>query len=298
MLKQGRILNNPLMTSAEIDATASPARRAHVEQSAFGVVLMFALAVGVGAASCAAALAGALPYWAAAATNFVVLYFFAHFNHEAVHGNICGVRTEWRWLNDAVGMIGGFFLLLPLPIFRTVHLAHHRMPNHPELDGDLWMAGSNPFTTFLRCTTLLVGYEIRLWRLVRRGLAPASALWATWAWRGLAIAIIAAATAAGYGWEILIFWIGPALAVTPLLAFQFAYIVHYPHHHGDTHQASRVLLTKDSRLQPLLTAMFLFQNYHLVHHLNPRAPFYRYGELYRAMEKDIRARDAAIATVF
>ncbi|NWG71558.1 MAG: fatty acid desaturase [Parvularculaceae bacterium] len=285
------------MTAVDIAAPDRASRRAHVETSAFPVVFMFLVVAGVGAASCALALSGVLPYWAAAAINFLVLYFFAHFNHEAVHGNICGVRTEWRWLNEAVGLFGGFFLLLPLPIFRTVHLAHHRMPNHPELDGDLWMAGRNPLTTFLRCTTLLVGYEIRLWRLVRRGLAPARALWETWAWRGLALVMIAAATAAGYGWEILILWIGPALTVTPLLAWQFAYIVHYPHHHGDPHQASRVLMAKDKRLQPLLTAMFLFQNYHLVHHLNPRAPFYRYGELYRAMEKDLRDRKAAIATV-
>jgi len=285
------------MTTLELAETGQPARRARVESSAFVVAYLFAAVAGVGAASCVSALAGVIPYWAASAINFVVLYLFAHFNHESSHGNICGVQTQWRWLNDVVGIFGGFFLLLPRPIFRTVHLAHHRMTNHPELDCDLWMAGSNPLSTFLRCTTLLVGYEIRLWRLVRRGLAPASAIWETWAWRGLALAIIAAATTAGYGWEVLFLWIGPALAVTPLLAFQFAYIVHYPHRHGDAHQASRVLVAKDRRVQPLLTAIFLFQNYHLVHHLNPRAPFYRYGEIYREMEKDLRARNAAIETV-
>lgn len=62
------------MTTLELAETGQPARRARVESSAFVVAYLFAAVAGVGAASCVLALAGVIPYWAASAINFVVLY--------------------------------------------------------------------------------------------------------------------------------------------------------------------------------------------------------------------------------
>ncbi|HEV3129231.1 MAG TPA: 2Fe-2S iron-sulfur cluster-binding protein, partial [Solirubrobacteraceae bacterium] len=48
----------------------------------------------------------------------------------------------------------------------------------------------------------------------------------------------------------------------------------------------------------LLTPLMLSQNYHLVHHLHPSVPFYRYLKTWRRNEEAYLDRDAAIATAF
>jgi ferredoxin-NADP reductase len=48
----------------------------------------------------------------------------------------------------------------------------------------------------------------------------------------------------------------------------------------------------------LLTPLMLSQNYHLVHHLHPSIPFYRYLTAWRRNEEAYLERDAAISTAF
>jgi ring-1,2-phenylacetyl-CoA epoxidase subunit PaaE len=48
----------------------------------------------------------------------------------------------------------------------------------------------------------------------------------------------------------------------------------------------------------LFTPLMLSQNYHLVHHLHPSIPFYRYLPTWRRNEEAYLERDAAISTVF
>jgi phenylacetate-CoA oxygenase/reductase PaaK subunit len=48
----------------------------------------------------------------------------------------------------------------------------------------------------------------------------------------------------------------------------------------------------------LFTPMMLSQNYHLIHHLHPSIPFYRYLRTWRRNEDAYLERDPAIATVF
>ena len=48
----------------------------------------------------------------------------------------------------------------------------------------------------------------------------------------------------------------------------------------------------------LFTPLMLSQNYHLVHHLHPSVPFYRYVRTWRRNEEAYLERDAAISTAF
>ena len=72
-------------------------------------------------------------------------------------------------------------------------------------------------------------------------------------------------------------------------------------HHGLEETQQREPLPRDpqpGRLEWLLTPLLLSQNYHLVHHLHPSIPFYRYVATWRRNEEAYLERDAAIATVF
>lgn len=246
--------------------------------------------------SSAAALAGVMPLWAGCLVNATLLYVLAHINHEAIHRNISAGAPRLRWLNETIGYLGSFWFFLPFPAFKAVHLAHHAAPNDPTTDGDMWVARKSPLAVFAACATILVGYEFQLWRLIREGRMDRATAISIYGQRAAFLVIVGALTAAGYGAETFLLWVGPALIVMPMLAFFFAYFVHAPHDETDPYRASNVLLASGP-LQPLVTALFVFQNYHLVHHLNPRIPFYQYGATFRRMRAELEAKNAAIRTI-
>ena len=43
-----------------------------------------------------------------------------------------------------------------------------------------------------------------------------------------------------------------------------------------------------------LNWLWMFQNYHSIHHLFPRVPFYKYAELYEEIEDVMAARQAPV----
>ena len=243
-----------------------------------------------------AGLSGLAPLWASCIVNAVLLYLMAHTNHEAIHRNISGGNPRLRWLNEAIGHLGSFWFFLPFPAFKAVHLAHHRAPNDPATDGDMWVARKNPFVVFACCPTILVGYEFQIQRLAREGKLTPTDMALIYGQRAAFIAAVAAAFALGAGYEIFMLWVLPALLTMPALAFFFAFAVHQPHDETEPYRSSNVILAAGP-LQPLVTAVFVFQNYHLVHHLNPRIPFYQYGETFRAMRAELEAKGAAVSEI-
>ena len=284
--------------TATADLGASLTRRpAQSRSAAWPTVGMFVGLWGLLIASTAASLAGAMPLWLGCIANTVILYLLAHINHEAIHRNISAGNPRLRWLNEVIGHFGSFWFFLPFLAFKVVHLAHHAATNDREEDADLWVDHKNPVMVFLACSTILVGYEFQLWKLAREGRLKRRSVISIYAQRALYIAMVAGAAAMGYGLEAIMLWVLPGLLVMPFLAFFFAYIVHYPHRSTDVHKASNVLLAPPW-LQPLVTAVFVFQNYHLVHHLNPRIPFYRYGEVFREIRPQLEQKGAAIKPLF
>jgi len=259
------------------------------------VAFFFALWAGL-IASVTASLNGAFPLWAGCLVNAVLLYVLAHVNHEAIHRNISGGNPRLRWLNEAIGHYGSIWFFLPFQAFKAVHLAHHRAPNDPATDGDMWVAKENPVTVFLRCSTILWGYELQLWRMMREGTLKRNEAISIYGQRLVVLAAWITLTALGYGAETFFLWILPAMLVMPVLAMFFAYIVHRPHDETDPYRSSNVILARGP-LQSIVTAIFVFQNYHLIHHLNPRIPFYGYGEHFRARRAELEAKGASITTL-
>lgn len=239
-----------------------------------------------------AAVSGAIPVWAGTLLNFCLFYVLSDFNHEATHRNISGARSEWKWFNDLLGQIGSFPFFLPFAAFKAVHLAHHRMTNHPELDGDMWFAGKNFFDVLARAAGLLVGYEIMLHRLAKHGFVTRKTIISIWAQRVVILGIIGAAFALGVGYEVFMLWTLPCLMVMIALGF-LAFSVHYPHQSREKYRNTNIWFGK-GLLQPLLVAAMVNQNYHLVHHLHPRIPFYRYGRAYRQIREELERNKAAI----
>ena len=99
--------------------------------------------------------------------------------------------------------------------------------------------------------------------------------------------------AAGYWVEGLALFVLAWLVGAIVLLYLFAYLVHRPHDRvGRYVDTSTVLLP--GPLNSLLTWLWMFQNYHSIHHLFPRVPFYAYANLYNEIEETMAAKDAPV----
>ena len=114
--------------------------------------------------------------------------------------------------------------------------------------------------------------------------------------RAIVGAITAAAVATGYRFEILALYYLPCRLAALFLGFAFDYLPHHGLHHKPSEDR---LKTTRNRVgaERLLSPALLYQNYHLVHHLHPAVPFYRYLKVWRRNEEKYLAGDPALSTI-
>lgn len=109
--------------------------------------------------------------------------------------------------------------------------------------------------------------------------------------------LLVAAAYAGFFLEALMLWIVPTrISSFPFVAM-FVYLPHAPFTHTaqqDEYRASNIRAGWEWLLTPLMT----FQNYHLVHHLYPRAPFYRMLTIWNGRLSEHLARDPFFVKTF
>lgn len=232
------------------------------------------LALGVSAGwslAVAGAFLGVLPLPAAAALACACAYFAFTPMHDAAH------RAVGRapWLNEVVGRLAGLPLLAPFPAFRAMHLRHHKHTNEVGHDPDLW-SGSGPRLLLpLRWLTQDLHYYARVLRAPRD--FSARELTEIVLSVGAQVGLGALCLSQGQGWTFLVVVLLPARLATAALAFAFDYLPHRPHEtpaQEDRYRASHVFRER------WLTLPLCGQNYHLVHHLYPAVPFYRYGAVW------------------
>src|SRR5210317_1788657 len=83
---------------------------------------------------------GALPLLAGLALMSVLTYMAYTALHDAVHGSVSGSHKQLRWLNELVGYLSAWVLMIPLTAHRHEHLAHHRNTNQADDDPDFIVA--------------------------------------------------------------------------------------------------------------------------------------------------------------
>jgi fatty acid desaturase len=91
---------------------------------------------------------------------------------------------------------------------------------------------------------------------------------------------------AGFGLQLLALWVLPGWLAGGLLAFAFDWLPHHPH--GDTGRFTNARMLDGGWL---LTVLMVGQDAHLVHHLWPKVPFYRYHAVYRAVAAELPAHE-------
>lgn len=237
--------------------------------------------------------------WVAALTGWIpmllgsllaTLLIYAAFTpmHEASHGNIGG-RTSLAALDTFVGWGCSLLFLAPYPTFKAIHLRHHGTVNRVGRDPDLWVAGDNALTIGLRCLTMIPHY----YRLFLGPMASESPQLrqarniAAVALVGIGAAVVAA-TALGHGLDLLILWIVPAWLASGMLAFTLDWLPHHPHTSTERFTNARIIESRG------LTVLLLWQNYHLIHHLWPKVPFYRYARVFDAEREMLASKGSPV----
>lgn len=259
---------------------------------AVGALIVFVLvAVGV--------IGGHLPSWAAILINTAVTYVMYSVAHEALHRSV----SSARWVNAVLGRLTWIFVVpaFSLPAFSYVHIQHHRHTNDVDEDpdmfathGPLWQL---PFRWAAMDICYATWYTRRLPRRFRQSWRrPAAELAETAVVFSLTVAGLGAAIFTGHFWTFAVLIVIPQRIGIVILAWSFDWL---PHHdldetqHGNRYRATRIRVGMEWLLAPLM----LSQNYHLIHHLHPWLPFYRYLQAWRRNELAYLEHDPALVTV-
>jgi beta-carotene hydroxylase len=227
-------------------------------------------------------LAGRLSAWLATPALGVCIYWIFTVLHESMHG----IAHRNRKLNAGLGRLAGIPLMLPLPLFRAAHLAHHSHTNNPERDPDL-MVAKHP-TLFRPIWFIWTPIHYRVMVYGGGMLRDRNARFEAFATDAAIVATIVLAVATGHGLLLLQLWVLPSVLAIMLLALAFDLLPHHPHTTRERYYDTRVYPGR------ILNALLLGQNYHLVHHLWTTIPWYHYARSFESVKADLQARDAPI----
>jgi fatty acid desaturase len=199
--------------------------------------------------------------------------------HDATHNSI----STNRQLNDWIGRIATV-LQSPVPFFRTfrfIHMQHHRFTNDETKDPDVYVSRGSRWLLPLRWATLDINYLFYYFRPSVFKTRPESERKELYLAILFGTVILIVVGLAGWvEYYVLLFFI-PTRINTVLLSVVFDYLPHYPHHKQEVENPFQATSNRVG-LEWLLTPLLLFQNYHLVHHLYPKVPFYRYLKVWNA----------------
>jgi ring-1,2-phenylacetyl-CoA epoxidase subunit PaaE len=175
-------------------------------------------------------------------------------------------------------------------------MQHHRFTNHEDgRDPDHYASCGPGWQAPLRWMTMDLAY-VR-WYIARLSQRPRTEL-VEFAVTLLAFAAVIAGLVLSGNFLIvgLACWLIPSRLAGFALGWSFDYL---PHHGLKDRPTDDRFKTTRNRIgfERLLSPLMLYQNYHLVHHLHPVIPFYRYIAVWRQSEEDYLSRDPVLCTL-
>ena len=217
--------------------------------------------------------------------------------HECVHGNIVRDR-RFAWVHTLIGWYGSLMLFATWPLLERTHKHHHSFVN-TERDPDLYVKLSFP-RLLLRnlISTLLQPVPVLLLKLVfrdrslGRGYVNADQIMtrsekiqhhlANWL---MCIAVWWLAIGV-FGWVFVGLIYGIVFIAMNMLIIMFQWLPHHPFSETGRYTATRNIGFSGWNF------LFLWQNWHLMHHLWPSVPFYNYQRLYNRLQPVLEAKGA------
>ena len=210
--------------------------------------------------------------------------------HEASHQNISGVNQKYRFLNPLFGFLSALFYLHSYTQHTWSHLEHHKHANDEELDPDYIMKGSNWFSIMARGFFILLikdYFYIRNEKLKNDKTAKIKMKIGTIESLIPVVLLIIFTNVFAVPWyHFILSYVIPLLFAVMLLGIFFDYLVHMPHQSSERFGDTNVIRTKKWLDYPM-TWIWSYQNYHGIHHLFPRLPFYKYKKVFMDKENEL-----------
>lgn len=235
---------------------------------------------------------GGQPLWLGMLISTLGMYLLFSPAHDSMHRAMSS--------NDTLNEILLFLSVQPSApsvtgrAFRVLHMQHHRFANDVDMDPDHHVAENwkFAFSLWFIWDYLYIGYffkhRLDLPEQARKqfyidltlNVIGVLALWIFLPWQ-----------------LVLMLWFIPARLSLWLICLTFMVLPHYPHdtpHSVNPYRATSIRQGMEWLMSPLLAC----QNYHLVHHLYPTIPFYRYRRAWLARKDMHEANNPAIVHPF
>jgi beta-carotene hydroxylase len=237
-------------------------------------LLLFVVALSLVVISLSGHFYGHWPGWISFCLNVLALHLVGTVIHDASHN----VAHRNKIVNSILGHGSALMLGFVFPVFTRVHMQHHANVNDPKNDPDYVVSNGGPL--FLIAPRFfyheIFFFQRRLWRKYE--------LLEWFLSRGIVAAIFWFAAQHGELGYLLNFWMTPAGVVGLMLGLFFDYFPHNPHQSQERWSNARIYASR------LLNALILGQNYHLIHHLWPSVPWYKYQPAYYATKPLLDAK--------
>lgn len=216
----------------------------------------------------------------------VLIVFLFTLEHEATH------KTPFASgrLNEWVGRICGFLLLLPFEWFRYFHLAHHRWTNIPGKDPELlgekpqslrgwiWQVSGLPYWSSE--ARLLVRLCLGRERADYLPIAALPRMQTEARWMTLGYGLVAASLLV----SPLLYWVW----LLPVLIGQPALRLYLLAEHGDCPRVANMFEnTRTTYTTALMRFLAWNMPYHTEHHVFPAVPFHQLPALHGLMKDEL-----------
>jgi phenylacetate-CoA oxygenase/reductase PaaK subunit len=272
---------------------ALPDPGVQVPRLALPTVAILGVSLAVWIVSAIAAISDSAPLALTIGANAVVSFVMFTVLHDATHYSI----STKRWVNALFGRLSVPFVAAygTFGVIGYIHIEHHRHSNDDAEDPDSYASHGPWWQLPLRWATTDLSYARFYAR--RRKTRPRPETAEVLAVAVVETAIFATVIATGHLYELAIVYFIPQRIALTCLAWWFDWL---PHHGLEaTQREDRYRATRNRvGMEWLYTPLLLSQNYHLIHHLHPSIPFYRYLATWRRNEQAYLERNPAIGTVF
>jgi len=270
-----------------------PAPEEPLPAVAWPTVALFALALLLWVGSAAAWLGGLSPWPVSTLLSAVAAYLFFTVSHDAAHHAVARSDALNLWIGRFATPL--FAPHAAFPVWRFIHMQHHRFTNHDDgRDPDAYTMRGPRWQVPFRWLTIDV-YYLAFYLARIRG-RPREERLELAAQLVLVGALTLAAVLTGHAFDILVLYYLPCRLAVLMLAWAFDYLPHHGLHHTPEQDKFKSTRNRVGR-ERLISPVMLYQNYHLVHHLHPLVPFYRYVAVWRRREEDYLAGEPALSTV-
>ena len=251
----------------------------HMPWLAWPTVMVLVLSFAGFAASTYALLTDLLPPLVTIVlSGFFIFWSFTPL-HEAVHRNLSRVN----WLNDLIGTVSAQLLLpgFTSSLYRFLHVTHHARTGQDD-DPDLKFTKGSLFSCLLNAAfldILWVRYYISVWTERPLGERARFSLGLV-----LYLTLFAVGFSSAYVVEFTLAFILPMFVGRILTVYLFATIQHRPGHEQRVDPVGATSI-QDVHSHWWRHLFMLGQSQHLVHHLYPGVPWYKYDPIWKKVKE-------------